>query len=421
MRISTKSTFDIGSSQINSLQGALNRTQMQLSTNRRMLTPADDPVASARALEVTQSQSINTQFVTNRSNAKNALSQEENALKSTGDLVQDVNELIVKAGNPTLTDKDRLSLATELEGRITDMLGLANTADGAGGYLFSGYKSTTMPFTPTAAGATYQGDQGQRTLQVGSARSLPTSDAGSTVFENNMTGNGTFVTAADPTPPPAPNNFTRGGSGIISAGTVTNAVALTGHKYSIDFTVVPATPGVPAVSTYLVTDTTLGVTVPSPAAPAPYLAGKSISFDGLQFDIKGVPADQDKFTVAPSAKESVFKTMTDLLGALRQSASGEAGQARLTNSLNAAHTILDTAYDNVLSVRSEVGSRMKELDYLDSAGDDLDIQYATTLSDLQDLNVVKAISLFTQQQTTLQAAQQSFTKVSNLSLFNYIN
>ena len=200
---------------------------------------------------------------------------------------------------------------------------------------------------------------------------------------------------------------------------VTDPSALTGHKYSIDFKVTGT--GTTAVTTYTVTDATLGQTVPNPAVPVPYKAGDAITFDGQQVNIAGVPADQDSFTLAPSAKESLFTTVKNLIGVLRQPGSGDAGQARLTNGLNAAHNILDTAYDNVLSVRADVGSRMKELDYLGSAGDDLDIQYATTLSDLQDLDMVKAISTFSQQQVTLQAAQKSFTSISGLSLFNYIS
>jgi len=405
--------YDAGSSQLNTLQGALNRTQMQLSANRRNLTPADDPIASARALEVTQSQSINTQFVTNRSNAKNFLSQEDLALGSTTSLIADVQELVVKAGNPALKDVDRQSLATELQGRLTDLMGIANTSDNAGGYLFGGFKSSTQPFSQTAAGATYVGDQGQRQLQVGSSRYLPTSDSGAAVFENNLTGNGKFTTAADT------GNFTRGGAGIISGGTVTDPTKLTGHKYSIDFQVTGT--GTDAVTTYTVTDATLGQTIPNPAVPVAYKAGDAINFDGQQVSISGKPADQDKFTLAPSGKESIFTTLTNLIGALNQPASGEAGQARLTGALNAAHNTLDTAYDNVLSVRAEVGSRLKELDTLDSAGDDLDLQYASTLSGLQDLDVVKAISQFSQQQTTLQAAQKTFTAMSGLSLFNYIS
>ncbi len=414
MRISTKSIYDTGTNQMSALQSSLNRTQLQLSTNRKNLTPADDPIASARALEVTQSQSINTQFVTNRNNAKNFLSQETLALNSATQLIADVNELVVKAGNGSLSNSDRETYAIELDGRLSDLMGIANTSDGAGGYLFSGFKSTTLPYSPTATGATYQGDQGQRQLQVGSARNLATSDPGSSVFESNATGNGSFVTGADPA------NFGRGGSGIISGGSVADATLLTGHQYEINFTVGPDPVTNLPSTTYIVNDLNTGLPVPD-ATPVPYKSGQAIVFDGQQFDIKGSPANLDKFTVQPSTKESVFTTMKTLLGVLRSAGSGAAGQASLTNGLNRAHDLLDTAYDNVLGVQAEVGSRLKELDYLDSAGDDLNIQYATTLSDLQDLDTVKAISLFTQQQITLQAAQKSFTTMSGLSLFNYIS
>ncbi|MBA5686434.1 flagellar hook-associated protein FlgL [Duganella sp. LX47W] len=418
MRISSKTIYDIGVNQIGTLQTSLARTQQQLSTGRKNLTAADDPIATARALEVTQSQSINTQLVTNRQNAKSSLGQEEVALTSTTSLLQDVKTLTVNAGNGSMTQKDRESLAVELEGRLTDLLGIANTADGAGGYLFSGYKSTTLPFTQTATGAAYQGDQGQRELQVGSTRKLAISDSGSSVFENNINGNGTFLTGA------AAGNYARGGSGIISPGSVQDPTLLTGHQYQLDFAVTPATPGVPSVTTYTVTDLTLNQPVPPapvPATPIPYVSGQNITFDGMQFDIKGAPADLDQFTVQPSTRQSVFTTLTDLISTLRAPGDGAAGQASLTNKLNQANASIDNSLDNVLSVRAEVGSRLKELDYLDSAGDDLNLQYASTLSDLQDVDTVKAISAFTQQQITLDAAQKSFKTLSGLSLFNYIS
>ena len=417
MRISSKTIYDVGVGQISSLQSALARTQSQLSTGRKNLTAADDPIATARALEVTQSQGINTQLVTNRSNAKSMLSLETVALHSSGTIMQDIKTLLVNAGNGSMTQKDRESLAVELEGRLQDLLGQANSSDGVGGYVFSGYKSTTLPFTQTATGAAYQGDQGQRSLQVGSTRTLPISDSGASVYENNATGNGTFVTGA------APGNMDRGGSGIISGGSVKDATQLTGNRYQIDFQVVPASPGVPKVTTYTVTDLTLNQPVPAtpvPAVPQPYVSGQNITFDGLQFDIKGDPADLDSFSVEPSTKQSVFTTVTDIISALRAPGDGPAGQASLTNKFNQAHLNIDNAYDNMLSIESAVGSRLKELDYLDSSGDDLNLQYATTLSGLQDVDVVKAISLFTQQQTNLDAAQKSFKTMAGLSLFNYI-
>jgi flagellar hook-associated protein 3 FlgL len=417
MRISSKTIYDVGVGQISSLQSALARTQSQLSTGRKNLTAADDPIATARALEVTQSQGINTQLVTNRANAKSMLSLETVALHSSGTIMQDIKTLLVNAGNGSMAQKDRESLAVELEGRLQDLLGQANSSDGVGGYVFSGYKSTTLPFTQTATGAAYQGDQGQRSLQVGSTRTLPISDSGASVYENNATGNGTFVTGA------APGNFDRGGNGIISGGSVKDATQLTGNRYQIDFQVVPASPGVPKVTTYTVTDLTLNQPVPAtpvPAVPQPYVSGQNITFDGLQFDIKGDPADLDSFSVEPSTKQSVFTTITDIISALRAPGDGPAGQASLSNKLNQAHLNVDNAYDNMLSIESAVGSRLKELDYLDSSGDDLNLQYATTLSGLQDVDVVKAISLFTQQQTNLDAAQKSFKTMAGLSLFNYI-
>jgi flagellar hook-associated protein 3 FlgL len=406
MRISTSTIFSTGTSQLSSLQSAISKTQMQLSTNRRVLTASDDPIASARALEVTQSQSINNQYGTNRQNARSSLSQVEQALGGVTSLIQDVQTLVVNAGDGSLSQSDRQSIATELKGRLDDLLGLANTADGAGGYLFSGFRSTTQPFTQTATGAQYHGDQGQRELQVGSSRKVPISDSGSSVFENNATGNGTFVTGASAA------NAGRGGTGVISSGAVADASQLTGHNYTLDFQVANGN------TTYTVTDTTTGTLVTP--APVAYQAGQTITFDGLAFDIKGAPANGDQFTVAPSSKQSLFTTMTNLLNALQGSANGAAQTAALTNQLNQANDSLNNSLDNVLSVRASIGSRLKELDYLDSAGDDLNVQYTSTLSDLQDLDMVAAISQFSQQQTTLEAAQKSFKTLSGLSLFNFI-
>ena len=138
MRISTKTIYENATTQLNSLQSQMARTQTQLATNKRMLTAADDPIASARALEVTQSKSLNNQYATNRSNANSSLALVEGALSDSGDLLMDVQTLVVQAGNGTLSKADRLMIATEIEGRMQDLLGVANTADGSGGYLFSG-------------------------------------------------------------------------------------------------------------------------------------------------------------------------------------------------------------------------------------------------------------------------------------------
>lgn len=406
MRISSNTIFETGMNQLGSLYTGMAKTQQQLSTNRRMITAADDPIASARALEVTQSKSINTQFDVNRQNARGSMSQVELALTGVTSLLQDVQTLSVNGGNGALSQADRESIATEIEGRLADLLGLANSADGSGGHLFAGFRTTTTPFTQTATGAQYHGDQGQRFLQVGSSRLLPISDSGSTVFEANPTGNGTFETRAT-----AGNT----GTGIIAAGAVSNAALLAGrdYNYSVDFSVVGG------VTTYTVTDN-LPVPPVLVVAASPFTPNQQITFDGASFDIRGNPANGDSFTVVPSQNQSVFQTFTDLIKTLRAPTVTAADQAALTNGLNKANDNLNSALDNVLSVRASLGSRLKELDYLDSSGQDMDVQYAATLSQLQDLDMVKALSEFTQQQFTLEAAQKSYKSLTGLSLFNII-
>lgn len=405
MRISTNTIFEMGSRQIGELQVGLAKTQQQISTNRRILSPADDPVAAAAALGMDQALSINEQFATNRSNAKSALSEEESTLQSVTSLMQSVKDVTVGAGNGALDDEQRKMYITQLRSNFDELLGLANSRDSSGNYIFSGYQTSSKPFSISTSGADYAGDQGQRMLQVGAARQLAVSDSGSAVFEGSFTGNGHFVTAAG-----ASNT----GSGLISIGSVFDLADLTGHDYVVTFSI-DATTG---ATTYLVTET------PVPAIPEtsqPYVSGQPIKFGGMQFDITGSPADTDTFSVKSSTNQNVFTTITDLIATLSVSGLGSLGQTRLANKLATANNNLTNALDNISSVRASVGSRLKEIDNLDSAGSDLKIQYTKTLSDLQDIDPVEAYSRFTQQQYTLEAARQSFVKIAGLSLFNMLN
>jgi flagellar hook-associated protein 3 FlgL len=411
MRISSSAIYEAGTRQLNTLQAQLARTQQQLGSNKRLLSAADDPIASARALEVTQSQSINTQFMTNRQNARSELSQLDVTLASAQSLIQDVQTIVVGAGNGAYSASDRETFATELEGKLDDLLAVANSANGAGGYIFSGFKSGLVPYTKSTTGAVYNGDQGQVMLQVGSSRKVQINATGPAVFDDIATGNGTFVTGTA---------NTNTGTGVVSPGVVTDATLITGHDYALKFAVT----GTPAVTTYTIQDLTANTAVPPPpavAVPIAFQSGAPITFDGVTFDVKGVPADGDTFTVKPSTKQSIFTTVTNLIAALRQTPTNTpAGKAAYTNSLIDASNNLGAGLDKVLGVRSSVGANLKELDYLDSTGTDADIQYAATLSDLQDLDMVEAISRFAQQQTALEAAQKSFKMVSGLSLFNFI-
>lgn len=328
MRISTSQIFDSGSLSIQRGQSDLFKLQNQLSTGRRFLTPADDPVAAAQALVVTQSNSVNDGYIENQGAATDKLKLLETKLGDATDTVQNLLESAVQAGNSgTLSDANRQAIALTMRHQLASLLATANSQDGVGSYMFAGYQSDVQPFTPAAdpinasvpASATpqnfanpyvtYNGDQGHSELQVDASRIMPVTENGNDVFMRVKDEHG---------------NLTGG---------------------------------------------------------------------------------------------SVFDTIKNMIDTLEKPlASNPTFQADYNKGLGELHAVLD----NTVRVRSSVGSRLAELDALASSSSGLTLQYKETLSNLEDLDYVKAISDFTKQQTSLEAAQKSFIQISNLSLFKLL-
>jgi flagellar hook-associated protein 3 FlgL len=435
MRISTGMIFDAGVSSMNKQTASLLHLSQQVSSGRRILTPADDPVAAARALEVQQAQDITSQYTTNQSNAKSALGLSDATLSSVSDLLNRVRQLAVYGGNGSLATSDRQSIATELRSSFDQLLGLANSTDGTGQYLFSGYMGSTQPFAGTVAKVDYFGDSGQRLLQASASRQLQVSDAGNDVFMNIPGGNGYFAT-----------NYatTNTGTGVIDAGSITNPStwnALADKSYDIRFWKDPAT----STTYYDIVNTTTGsslLTGATPAQPATYPGGLRTYASGQPIQLKsqgtepafdlgafvtisGAPTSSgttpDTFTIKPGATQDVFATISKLITALSSSQAGTpAGNAALANQIGSALTNVDQANNNVLRVRSMIGARLNEVDSLGNSNSALSLQYQQTLSNLQDVDYAKAISDLTRTQTELTAAQKSFQMTSQLSLFNYL-
>lgn len=188
MRISTQTLYSAGQSRMTELQSGLMKTQQQIATGRKILTPADDPIGASQVLNLMQGQAMNAQFATNRLHAGNALREQEGVLSSMNDLVQDIQTLRVQAGNASLDDTQRGYLAVQLDGQIDQLLSLANSRDGMGNFMFSGYQVNTPAYQKTATGARFQGDGGQRQLQVDTSRRATISVSGQQLFESIDTG-----------------------------------------------------------------------------------------------------------------------------------------------------------------------------------------------------------------------------------------
>ncbi len=182
MRVSTSTLYDQGVRSMLQQQDGMFRLQQQLSSGKRIMTPSDDPIGAARAHELAQSISLNTQYTDNRHRAADSLQQVDSTLGGVSNLIQSVRTMAVAAGNPAFSDSERQMMAIELRGHFDELLGLANTKDEQGNYLFSGFQGNTRPFEQTANGVEYKGDQGQRLIQVSSSRQLPVSETGEAVF-----------------------------------------------------------------------------------------------------------------------------------------------------------------------------------------------------------------------------------------------
>jgi flagellar hook-associated protein 3 FlgL len=291
--------YDFGRNAMMRQTADFSNTQLQLASGRRVLKPSDDPVAAARALEVSQSKSVNAQFLENMGYARDSLRQVEGAMTAATELITYARTRAVDAGNATYTQPELNAIASDLRAQYEQLRALANTRDGEGNYLFAGFSLNTEPFVGdlSAPSTTYAGDAGVREIRVSGSRDIPVSAPGDLIFGDGVTG--------------------------------------------------------------------------------------------------------------------LFADFRTLITRLE---SGTFNNTDVGNALNG----MNSAMDVLMREHAAVGSRMGEIDALENVNADFDLQYAETLSRIQDLDYTEAISRFSQQQTLLEAAQQSYVRVTGLSLFNLL-
>jgi len=402
VRLSTSLIYTQGYEAIARKQGELTRTQQQVASGTRIATPADDPIGAAQAISLTQSSNETQLLAGNVSQAMSILEGNDALLSQLTDLLSRVRTLAVNGGSAGLSASDRASIASDIAEEAQALMALGNTRSSDGKYVFSGLSTDVAAFADTPGGVVYNGDQGVHEIQVGASRFIPANLTGSAVFMQPHNGDGAVTMRA------AAANV---GLGVIASGSVVNPAAVNGHAYRLAFTVAAG------VTTYDVLDTTTATTLSSGNA---YVDGAAINVGGMQTSVRGAPANGDAFTMAPSGRQSLFTTLANLVSTLNTPASSAGVQAQVSNGIAAALQDLDQGLDSVLALRAGTGAQLRELDTLEASLSARDLAYQQSISKLRDLDYDKALSDFARQQLALQAAQQSFVKVSGLSLFDYL-
>ena len=308
MRISTSWAQQLGVNSMLEQQAKLSQTQLQLSTGKKMLAPADDPAAAARVVDLNQSIKQTEQYQSNINTARQRLSLQDGLLQNAVDVLQRITELGVQGLNDTYSQSDRNAIATEMDQLKEQLLGIANTRNANGEYVFAGFKTDTQPFTNIplpGGGYSYGGDSNQRSIQIGTNRSIADGDPGENVF------------------------------------------------------------GVP-------------VGTPPPAGPS---TGISNIFEAI-----------DKFAADMRNNDPQTSSLGDISSSL----------------------------DKISTVQSSIGVRLNALDNQEGANSDFVLSMKTVLSETEDLDYTDAISKYNLQTVALQAAQQAFARVQDLSLFKFL-
>ncbi|WP_321801822.1 flagellar hook-associated protein FlgL [Caballeronia sp. J97] len=409
MRISSSQYFNMNVASMSDQQSTLASMYQQISSGKRLLTASDDPLGAAQAVQLTMKSGALAQYSTNQTTALSSLQQEDSTLSNVSNVLQSIQTQIVRAGDGSLTDADRTSVANTIQGLRDQLFGLANTTDSDGNYIFSGLKGGTAPFSNNASGtgASYSGDFGQRTVQISDGRSIPVGDTGVSIFQS------VSPTESDPVSRAAGTNT---GTGTISAVSVSDTSNPgNASTYTIKFSV-SATDG---STTYSVTSNPADSSLPTGVA---YTGKTDITLGGQKVTIDGTPADNDSFTVQPASTDNndIFATLDNIVGALKQQTGSPGAQAALTNALTTAGTKINNTFNNVLSAQTVVGGREQEVQSTQTAMQTSQTQTASDIANLTSIDLVSSISQYELTQNSLQAAQMAFSQIQKMSLFDYI-
>lgn len=414
MRISTVTMFEQSVTSLNRQQSDFTNVGQQIASGRRVVNPSDDPQAASQAVGVSQSISITEQYTDSRVSARNSLSQEESVLNSVSQAISSAKTLLVQAANGTLSDADRQSVASELEGIYSTMLGQANATDGNGSYLFGGSRDDAPPFAQNASGdVNYIGDSSNREQRIDSSRQMPVSDSGDAIFQSVPSGAGYVATAARDAA--GDGNVTFSGPSRLDS----SAPGYGENAYRIEFV---------SDSEYQVVTTAPDGST-STGSVENYTSGESIELGAgaLSITLEGTPdaAGGDSIEINPAdgsaGNQDVFASLKSAIDVLKAPVDGDPGrQADVENTIATSMRELDNSLDNVLTVRASVGARLNELDVVDQVSNNRMLSYEQTRSDLVDLDYVEAISEYSLRQVGLQAAQKSFADIQGMSLFDQI-
>ncbi|BFT31137.1 flagellar hook-associated protein FlgL [Alteromonas sp. D210916BOD_24] len=408
MRISTNQIYDQNMRSILNNQGDLAKTQNQLSSGKRLLTPSDDPVGAAKVLRLTEEIDELAQFQRNNDLVRGSLELQEAVLTNITDSVNKARTLVIQAGNSSLNSSDRATIGEELEQIKLELLDLMNAQDENDNYLYAGFQSAqpAFSFNPAAAGnaVTFQGDTGVSYIQLSSSSKVQATSNGYEVFENVFSR---FKFSVD----------------AVNGGAVLDSAAVKQQGAFDNFYNANYDPVTPANNDYQINFLAgnqaelVHVATASVVETVTFNSGETFSIQGMEFKATAAPGDSIDISFNAPEKKSMAQTLHDIQGILKDpTIDNDALEEAIADALVG----LDNGMEKMSFERTSLGSRLNIAQNNYDTNVDMEIAAKVAKGAIEDLDYAEASTEFAKQEAALSAALATFPQVSNLSLFNYI-
>ena len=407
MRISTNQIYDQNMRSIMQNQGDLAKTQEQLASGKRIITPSDDPVGAAKVLRLTEEIDELTQFQRNNDLVTGSLEQQEAVLTNITDSINRARTLVIQAGSGALDSPDRKAIGAELEQIKLELFDLMNTQDADGNYLYAGFQSGNQAFeyNPTAVGKaiTFTGDAGVSFVQLSNSSKIQSTSNGYEVFENVLSR---YKFSTDPASTAVVSEASVKQQGTFDTFFDKNydPVNTGNNDYRINF--------LASGQAELVNQGT-GVIVESVA----YTSGQPFTIKGMEFEATAVPGDSIDLSLDAPEKKSMAQTLHEIQAVLNDSS---IDSFELQESISDALVGLDNGLEKLSLEHASIGSRLNIAESIYESNLDMEIAAKASRSSLQDTDYAEASTEFAKQETALSAALATFPQVTELSLFNFI-
>lgn len=400
MRITTNMIYDRNLYSLTNTNERLNKAYQQLQTGNKFQTAGEDPAGMSQKMALTKEIDLFKQYGVNGSLLENSLGHEETVLASINTAMQSAQTLIQKSNNGAISLDDRKAIASELEGLQQQIFDLMNSKNSSGEFIFGGNQSKTQPYIKDANGKyIYQGDPGQRHIQVSPTVQIAANDSGQDLFEIVATRRTASAASAD-------IQVRIGDQGNFDNFYKSNYnSALPSNTYTVSTTIGPP-------DTYDIKDGG-GNTLQT----GNYTAGTKIPFNGLELTVSSSVGNTEQFNLNPPKNDNILNGMSEFITALRDpNISAESFERKVADT--SVH--MNNARLNIDHGLGELGGRMNSLEQVINSNEGLSILNTEARAKVADMDLYEVISTLAKEDAALSASQLSFSKISRLTLFDYI-